>query len=275
MESEIIGYSEILGSLREKINQARLRAVLAVNAELLGMYWEIGRVIAANESEAGWGAKIIQRLASDLKTEFPDMKGFSPRNLRYMREFHLAYPSFSILQHGAAKLDVAPSEGDKYTQTTINQEDIILQQAAAKLPWGHHMVILDKAKETEMRAFYVLKCLENNWSRAVLALQIETRLHDRQGMSLNNFSTALPTLQADLAQATFKNPYIFDFLAVSEQMQERDLENALIQHLKKFMLELGKGFAFIGNQHRLQVEGNEFILDLLVLQLYPPCIRGI
>ncbi len=263
MESEITKYSDILGSLKEKIKQARLKAVLAVNAELLGMYWEIGRVISANESQAGWGAKIIQRLATDLKLEFPDMKGFSERNLRYMREFHLAYPGFSILQHGAAKLETVQPEERRDIQIAANQEDIILQQAAAKLPWGHHMVILDKAKEKAKRNFYVHKCFEDNWSRDVLALQIETKLHDRQGMSLNNFSDTLPKLQSDLAQATFKNPYIFDFLSATEEMQERDLENALIQHLKKFMLELGKGFAFIGNQFRLQVDGDEFILDLL------------
>ncbi|MEY3442884.1 MAG: hypothetical protein RLZZ519_1165 [Bacteroidota bacterium] len=263
MESESMNYTFILGTLKEKIKQAKLRAVLSVNAELLGIYWEIGRVIAANESQAGWGAKIIDRLASDLKLEFPDMKGFSPRNLRYMREFHLAYPGFSILQHRAAKLEIAQIQDKKHPQIHDNQVDIILQQAVAKLPWGHHMVILDKAKETEKRNFYVHKCFENNWSRDVLGLQIENRLHLRQGMSLNNFNTALPALQADLAQATFKNPYIFDFLSATEEMQERDLENALIQHLKNFMLELGKGFAFVGNQFRMQVEGDEFILDLL------------
>jgi predicted nuclease of restriction endonuclease-like (RecB) superfamily len=263
MEAEGMNYPHILGTLKEKIDQARLRAVLAVNAELLGIYWEIGRVIALQESEAGWGGKTVERLAADLRSAYPDMKGFSPRNLRYMREFHLAYPALSILQHAVAKFELEKLGNGENMEITHSQDDVILQHAVAKLPWGHHTVILHKTKDAQIRNFYVQKCVENNWSRDVLALQIENRLYDRQGMCLNNFTDTLPKLQSDLARDTFKNPYIFDFLSSTDQMQERGLENALIQHLKKFMLELGKGFAFVGNQHRLQVDGDEFILDLL------------
>lgn len=262
MESESMNYTLILGTLKEKINQARLRAVLSVNAELLGLNWEIGRMIALHEAEAGWGAKIVDRLAEDLRSEFPEMKGFSTRNLRYMREFYLAYP-FPILQPPVAKLETDHQAVTQNSEIPHNQYSTILQPLVAKLPWTHHVVILTKVRDAKDRVFYIQKCIENGWSRNALDAQIETKLHDRQGMSLNNFSDTLPKLQSDLAQATFKNPYIFDFLAISEQMQERDLENALIQHLKKFMLELGKGFAFIGNQFRLQVDGDEFILDLL------------
>jgi predicted nuclease of restriction endonuclease-like (RecB) superfamily len=262
MEPEIISYPHILGTLKEKINQAKLRAVLNVNAELLGINWEIGRMITLHEADAGWGAKIIDRLAEDLRLEFPDMKGFSTRNLRYMREFYQAYP-FLILQPVVAKLEMALPEEPKNKQITDNQYDIILQPLVAKLPWTHHVVILTKVKETKERVFYIKKCIENGWSRIVLETQIDTHLHRRQGSSLNNFSETLPKLQSDLARETFKNPYVFDFLSKTDEMQERDLESALIQHLKKFMLELGKGFAFVGNQYRLQVEGDEFIIDLL------------
>ncbi len=174
MESSITNYPLILGTLKEKINQARLRAVLTVNAQLLGIYWEIGKVIALQEAEAGRGGKTVERLAEDLRSAFPDMKGFSPRNLRYLREFHVAFPMPSILQHDAAKLEPEDLKESEKSQSNENQVDIILQQAVAKLPWGHHMVILDKTKGPQERNFYVLKCFENNWSRDILALQSKT-----------------------------------------------------------------------------------------------------
>jgi predicted nuclease of restriction endonuclease-like (RecB) superfamily len=258
MIPEIMNYPQILGSLKEKIRQAQLRAVLSVNTELLGIYWEIGRTITMQEAEAGWGAKIVDRLAVDLRSEFPDMKGFSQRNLRYMREFYQAYP-FPILQPPVAKLEMS----EKISEDVENQYYTILQPLVAKLPWSHHVLILTKARLADERLFYVQKCIENGWSKSVLEIQIDNRLHIRQGRSLNNFMDTLPAQQSDLANATFKNPYVFDFLSLGEKMQERDMEKALIQHLKKFMLELGKGFAYVGNQYRLQVDGNEFILDLL------------
>jgi predicted nuclease of restriction endonuclease-like (RecB) superfamily len=214
MEPEIINYPHILGTLKEKINQAKLRAVLNVNAELLGINWEIGRMITLHEANAGWGAKIIDRLAEDLRLEFPDMKGFSTRNLRYMREFYQAYP-FLILQPVVAKLEMALPEEPKNKQIADNQYDIILQPLVAKLPWTHHVVILTKVKETKERVFYIKKCIENGWSRVALETQIDTQLHRRQGSSLNNFSETLPKLQSDLARETFKNPYVFDFLSAA------------------------------------------------------------
>lgn len=261
-------YENILIGLKEKIKGARIRASIKVNYELLKVYWEIGNTILVQQHEQGWGAKIIDRLASDLRLEFPDFKGFSPRNLSYMKAFAEAYPEFLlgqsttdvILQHPAAKL-----------QDNDNQEYTILQHPAAKLPWTQHQVILDKVKDKEKRLFYLQKSAENAWSRNVLSLQIESQLFERQGNAITNFSTTLPALDSDLARETIKSPYIFDFLSITEEMKERDVEKALIQHLKAFMLELGKGFAYIGNQKNLNVKGDDFFLDLLFFNYHLNC----
>ncbi|HSH64802.1 MAG TPA: PDDEXK nuclease domain-containing protein, partial [Bacteroidia bacterium] len=204
-------------------------------------------------NESGWGSKIIDRLAADLKFEFPSMKGLSPRNLRYMRNFALAYPQFVILQKPAAK-----------TQDADNQTVAILQQAAAKLPWGHHQLLLDKVKNIEERSFYILKCAENGWSRNVMLHQIESGLYNRQGALTNNFNETLPASQSELTQQLFKDPYNLDFIMLSEEAKEKDLEDALITHVTKLLLELGDGFAFMGRQKRLEAGGKEFFVDLLL-----------
>ncbi len=249
---ELLSYGVILHQLKEKIKAAQTRAVLAVNNELLKVYWEIGNVISEQEKESGWGGKVIEKLATDLKMEFSNMKGLSPRNLRYMRDFALAYPTFLILQQPAAILE-----------DTNNQLDTILQQAAAKLPWGHHQVLLTKLKTTEERSFYILKTIENGWSRSVLEHQLESGLHKTQGALINNFNKTLPAYQSDLTQQIFKDPYNFDFIMLGEQAKERDLENALTTHVTKVLLELGVGFAFMGRQKRFEAGGREFFIDLL------------
>jgi predicted nuclease of restriction endonuclease-like (RecB) superfamily len=179
--NELMNYGAILKQLKEKIKAAQTKAVLAVNNELLKVYWEIGNVIFEQEKESGWGGKVIEKLAGDLKMEFPEMKGLSPRNLRYMRDFSIAYPQFTILQQAAAK-----------SQISDNQNDIILQQAAAKLPWGHHQLLLDKVKTVEERRFYIQKCAEIGWSRNIMLHQIESGLYNRQGALTNNFDETLP-----------------------------------------------------------------------------------
>ena len=253
-----LNYAHIIGGLKEKIRRARQRAILSVNKELLQVYWEIGSVILEHQKDAGWGSKIIDRLSADLKTEFPDFKGFSVRNLKYMRAFAETYPAF--VQRSAAQIE-----------TNNNQENIIVQQAAAQLPWGHHQVLLDKVKEPNQRNFYIEKAIENGWSRDVMIHQIETGLYERAGKTISNFTQTLPALQSDLAQQTFKNPYVFDFLALTEEIKERELEIGLIQHLKSFMLELGKGFAYVGNQKNLVVGGEDFYLDLLFYNYHLHC----
>jgi predicted nuclease of restriction endonuclease-like (RecB) superfamily len=177
---------------------------------------------------------LIDQLARDLKLEFPDVQGFSPRNLRYMRSFALAW-----------------------------QDKAILQEVLAKLSWYHNLALLEKLSSTDLRLWYAQKALENGWSRNVLAMQIESQAHNRFGAAQTNFAQVLPPVQSDLAHNLLKDPYQFDFLTQSQAAHERDLEKHLVAHLKQFMLELGAGFAFMGNQYRLEVEGEEFFLDLL------------
>lgn len=245
-------YGIILENLKEKIRKARVRAAVLVNIQLLSTYWEIGNIIHEQEQRLGWGKKIVDQLATDLKAEFPDMKGLSPRNLRYMREFAVAYPQFLILQRSVAKLEDAE-----------NKASTILQRSVAKLPWGHNCTLLDKLKSPESRLFYAQKAIQNGWTRDMLQNQLESGLHKRIGALSNNFQATLPAYDSELALQLFKDPYNFDFLQLGEEAKERDLENALIQHITKMLLELGDGFAFKGKQYRLEAGGREYFIDLL------------
>jgi predicted nuclease of restriction endonuclease-like (RecB) superfamily len=246
------GYIQILSELKSKIKQAKSNAALAVNFELLKVYWEIGSTVLEQQKIEGWGTKIIDRLSKDLKSEFTDFQGLSVRNIKYMRSFAVAYPDFLKVQAPSAQL-----------QVTDNQYNIIVQQLVAQLPWSHNLVLLDKLDTIEQRIFYAQKTLENSWSKNVLSLQIQNKLIERQGKAITNFKNTLPAAEADLAKEMLKNPYVFDFLTITEEMKERDVENALITHLKKFILELGRGFAYVGNQFNLNVAGDDFYLDLL------------
>jgi predicted nuclease of restriction endonuclease-like (RecB) superfamily len=236
------GYADWLAELKTRIHSAQQRATLAVNRELIQLYWQIGRDILARQAAQGWGAKVIERLAQDLRTAFPDMKGFSRANLMYMRAFAEAWP-----------------------------EAEIVQQAVGQLPWGHNLVLLSKLKATNERLWYAAKTLENNWSRNVLVMQIESNLLARQGNAVTNFETSLPKPQSDLAIESIKDPYCFDFLGLTEQAQEREIESALVQHVTQFLLELGAGFAFVGRQVLLQVGEEEFFIDLLFYHLKLRC----
>ena len=258
MEREDTAYFTIIESLKEKIRLAKQRAILAVNKELIQIYWEIGNTILQQQAERGWGAKVIDKLSADLKSEFPDMKGFSVRNIKYMKAFAAAYPLF--MQQSAAQ-----------SQSAEKHNLIIVQQLAAQLPWTHHQVLLDKLKTTEEREFYIKMAIENGWSRGVLAIQIDSQLHIRQGNAITNFEHTLPKTHSDLAKESIKNPYLFDFLSIGEHMQERELEAALIQHIKRFMLELGRGFSYVGNQYNLKVEDDDFYLDLLFFNYHLDC----
>lgn len=272
-------YYNILEGLKEKIRITRQKAALAVNRELLQVYWEIGNAILQQQKEEGWGKKIISRLAKDLKSEFADMKGLSERNLVYMQTFAGAWPHYPFTLPPVA---LVKSEGIKERstitqpavaeiETAENEAAVIMQQVLAQIPWTHHTIILDKLKTEKERLFYIKKTAENGWSKSVLMAQIESGLYLRQGNAITNFQLTLPKTQSDLATETLKNPYLFDFLGISEEMQERDLEKALIQHIKKFMLELGRGFAYVGNQYNLNVEGDDFFLDLLFYNYHLHC----
>jgi predicted nuclease of restriction endonuclease-like (RecB) superfamily len=245
-------YLKVLADLKAKIKEAKSRAAVLVNVELLRVYWEIGKAIIEQQKAEGWGTKVIDRLAKDLKSEFNDMQGLSVRNLKYMRTFAEAYPDFTKVQPPVAQIQ----ESDKQSVT-------IVQQLVAQIPWSHNIILLDRLETPEDRLFYAQKTIENNWSKNVLALQIESGLIKRQGKAITNFKSSLPAPDSDLAQEMLKNPYVFDFLTVSQQMKEREVENALIAHLKEFILELGRGFAYVGNQFNLNVAGDDFYLDLL------------
>jgi len=254
-------YISILESLKEKIQRARIRAAVNVNVELLKLYWEIGNTILIEQEKGGWGAKIINNLAVDLKVEFPDFKGLSLRNLQYMRAFAEAYPSFSSIVPPAAA----------QSQSADIQNLTFVPPAVAQISWSHHRIILDRLKTPEERQFYIQNTAQNGWSKNILSLHIDSELHKRQGNAITNFESTLPAPMSDLARETLKNPYVFDFLTYSEELKERELAKALIQHLKKFMLELGKGFAYVGNQKNLVVEGDDFFLDMLFYNYHLHC----
>ena len=237
------GYDVFLAEIKSRVLTARARAALAVSAVLLSAYWEIGQGILDREQDEGWGAKVIDRLAADLRREFPDMKGLSVRNLRYMRELARGWPAASAEE--------------------------FLQQPAAHLPWGHHMVLLDKLKESTARRWYAASAIENGWSRKVLVAQIDSHLRERQGVAVTSFEASLPAPESELVRDALKDPYNFDFLNLSADAKERDLEQALLSDVQSFLMEMGRGFALVGRQFPLRVvdeetgEEAEFFLDLL------------
>ena len=227
-------YERFIAGIKQHIRTAQIKVALAANAELVLHYWEIGRDILASQKHEGWGTKVIDRLAADLHQEFPTLSGYSARNLKYMRAFVEAWPDRSIVQ-----------------------------RLVAQLPWGHHCVLLDRVKDAKTREFYIRKTVEHGWSRSVLVHQLDTQLHKRAGKALTNFALTLPPEQSDLAREMIKDPFIFKPAPLDESAHERALEKALLARLKDFLIELGTGFAYVGNQYRLEVDGEEFFLDLL------------
>ncbi len=235
-------YKNFFESLKSRIATAQVKAALAVNSELVLLYWQIGREILERQKMQGWGAKVVDQLSKDLRSAFPEMKGFSTRNLKYMR-----------------------SLAEQYS------DEQFVQQAVAQIPWGHNVRILDYVKTSKEREFYIRKTIENGWSRDVLVWQIESKLFERQGKAVTNFELTLPKPQSDLANQLLKDPYNFDFLTLHDDAVERDLEKALIANMQKFLLELGVGFAFVGSQYHLEVGGQDFYIDLLFYHLQLRC----
>ena len=227
-------YDRFVASIKQRIRTAQVRAALAANAELVLHYWDVGCDILAAQKREGWGAKVIDRLAADLQREFPTLAGYSARNLKYMRSFAVAW-----------------------------SDRTIVHQLGAQIPWKHNCVLLDRVKDPALRVFYIRKTIEHGWSRSVLAHHIDTEAHRRLGRAPTNFALTLPPAQSDLAQELLKDPYVFKPAPIDESAPERALENALLARLKDFLIELGAGFAFVGNQYRLEVDGDEFFLDLL------------
>lgn len=236
------GYAEVLASLKQRISSERIRAVLSANSAMVLLYWDIGRTILQRQETEGWGAKVIDRLATDLRLSFPEMKGLSSRNLKYMRTFAEVWPDRAFVQ-----------------------------QVVAQLPWGHNVRLIDRLDNSAQRTWYLRKAIENGWSRNILAIQIEQRLHERQGNLVSNFATTMPPAESDMAVQIFKDPYLFDFLGTADARREREVEGALVNHIQSFLLELGSGFAFVGRQVPLEVGDQDFLVDLLFYHLRLRC----
>jgi predicted nuclease of restriction endonuclease-like (RecB) superfamily len=242
-------YATWLSDLKANIRQRQIKAALAVNSQLIQLYWELGKQLVEKQEHSQWGSGFIDQLSKDLKKEFPDMSGFSVSNLKYCRQFYLYYSEEVIRQQLVGELP-----------TTI-----------FNIPWGHNVLIMQKLKDTQQALFYVQKTVENNWSRAVLVHQIESELYERQGKAVTNFANTLPKPQSDLANQLMKDPYCFDFLQLTEQYNEHDLEKALTQHITQFLLELGTGFSFVGRQYPMRLGEKEYAIDLLFYHLKLRC----
>jgi predicted nuclease of restriction endonuclease-like (RecB) superfamily len=309
--TELTLYRDLLADIKARVRQAQHRAVLSANAEMILMYWDIGRMISARQEQEGWGAGVIPRLAVDLKNELPEQKGLSARNIGYFVRFAREYGAPPILQPPVAKLDPplpteildAPASS---TSAIVPQAvaqlgplpaalldertllpSAILQRPAAKLepqsgqrvladyllaiPWSHNVILIEKLKDLPTRLWYARQVAEQGWSRDMLVAQIKSRLHERQGTAVSNFATTLSEVHANLAQGLLKDPFLFDFLTLAEPFHERELEVGLLSHIEKFLLELGRGFAFVGRQYPLTVSDREFSLDLLFYHLHLRC----
>lgn len=232
------GYAEALREIKQRIQEARLRVVLAANAAMVLLYWDIGRLILARQAGEGWGAKVIERLASDLGAAYPEMTGLSTRNLLFMRSFGEAYP-----------------EREK------------VKQLVSQLPWGHVIRLLQRVKEPSVRDWYAEQAIAQGWSRSILELRIDVKEHTRHGKAQSNFAHTLPSGDSDMAAQVFKDPYLFDFLGTADPRREREVEQALVDHIQRFLLELGAGFAFVGRQVHLEIGASDFYLDLLFYHL--------
>ncbi len=235
-------YADLLGEIKRLIQTGRLRTVMAANSAMVLLYWDIGRLILERQEREGWGAKVIDCLSADLREAYPDMSGLSPRNLKYMRSFTAAWPDAAIVQ-----------------------------EVLAQIPWYHHIALLEKCGSPDERLWYVRQSAAHGWSHNILKLQIESRLHERQGKAVTNFSATLPPAESDMAAQIFKDPYLFDFLGTADPRREREVEQALTDHIQRFLLELGAGFAFVGRQVHLEFASHDFYLDLLFYHLKLRC----
>ncbi len=231
-------YGELLNQVKAELRVARVRAARTVNAELVSVYWRIGRMVLIRQDQQGWGSRVIDRLSADLRAEFPTMRGLAPRSLAYMRAFAAAWP-----------------------------DEEIVRQAAAQLPWGHLQVLLDKLNEQDTRQWYAEQAVQHGWSRAVLSHHISSARHRRVGLAPNNFHDVMPPAESDQTKEILQDPYILDFLALDPDHSERELEDALVARLTHFLAELGSGFAFVGRQFKVSVGGSDYFIDLLFYHL--------
>ncbi len=283
-------YLQWFVELKNNIQHSQLQTALQVNKNMLIQYWYIGKQISIKIDEDGWGANVIDQLAIDLANAFPEMKGYSVRNLKYMRKFADYYPELLIVQQPAAQLQKRKKTITQQpaTQLKKSKKNTFVQQVAAQfgknsffisnaelvsIPWGHHMLLLDKIEDEKERIWYIENTIKNNWSRAVLKYQMDTDLYLRQIKKKkdSNFHLTLPKAQSDLANQVFKDPYVFHFLQLDENISELDLEKALIKHIQDFLVELGAGFAFVGRQIKFPIGKKERRIDLLFYHLHLRC----
>lgn len=251
-------YKKWLTDLKAKISSVQIKAALSVNKELLTFYWELGADMVQKQLATRWGDGFLKQLSNDLMAEFPDIKGFSLSNLKYIKQWYLFYNQRDELSQQVVglitKQDVSQKNIEKSQQTVAQ---------ITQIPWGHNIAIISKCKSVEEACYYVQQTIGNNWSRSVLVHQIESNLYQREGKAVTNFTLTLPNPQSDLAQQTLKDPYIFDFMTMSKKYDERELEKGLVDHITHFLLELGAGFAYLGRQFQIKVGERDFFIDLL------------
>lgn len=266
-------YANLLKNIQSRIRQAQTKAIVAANREMLALYWDIGRLLVAEQEKHGWGAGVLKRLAADIRRKIPEMKGFSERNLKRMTQFYRGYPALFLIGPPAVAQLPPPKSSkrkDPLAAAQLSGQESVSDKThhlVAQLPWAHNIVLLQKVKNLPTRLWYMKAALSEGWSRNVLTLMIEATAHKRQGRTITNFDAQLPPLQSDLAQQTLKDPYIFNFLTIDEPFRERELETELVRHIEHFLLELGQGFAFVGRQYHLGLGGDDFYIDLLFYHL--------
>jgi len=252
------GYPEFLDNLKNRIREVQVKSALSVNRDLILLYWEIGDRLMVTQKSQGWGAAVIPQLAKDLRNDLPEVKGFSERNIGYMLAFAREYGPPPILQQAVAKITTESMTQPVSQIRILKDKPVALEYILTYLPWGHNILLLEKVKNRSVRLWYAKQTLDNGWSRNVLRIMIDAGTHKRQGKAVTNFDTQLPPTQSDLAKQTLKDPYLFDFLTIEQPFHERELETGLIQHLERFLLELGSGFAFVGRQVHLEVGDSDF-----------------
>ena len=273
---ELKEYRRLLTEIKAHVRSSQQQAMQSVNATMIQMYWQIGRLIDNRQKEEGWGAAIIPRLAADLKNDLPDQKGFSERNIKRMLAFYREYP---MMPQGVAQIG---TEGSTATQTFDIQSSAIMPQAVAQfesmklpliflIPWGHNVVLIEQVKNLDERFWYMRQTVEEGWSRGTLTAKIKNNAYARHGNELNNFSEKLPAQYAEQVQENLKDPYIFDFLTIGYEFSERELEASLTEHIQHFLLELGQGFAFVGRQYTMTLDNQDFIIDMLFYHLKLRC----
>lgn len=258
-------YASLLGEIKRRVQVSRARAMMSVNAELISLYWEVGRLVDERQRREGWGTRVIPRLSHDLRSDFPDEAGFSERNIKRMLAFYREYAETELVPQTVALSEMgAGAGGDEPVPQAVAQIPPALLMA---VPWGHHDLLMAKVKDLTTRAWYMRASVESGWSRAVLLAQVQNGAHERAGQAVTNFALRLMPPDSDLAQQALKDPYLFDFLTLTDDFRERELEAGLVAHMERFLIELGQGFAFVGRQYHLTLGDRDFYLDLLFYHL--------